>query len=198
MQPFTVHTGVAAPLRRTDVDTDQIIPVRFLTHSSRTGFSDKLFHDWREEPDFVLNDPSFADSTILVAGRDFGTGSSREYAVWALQNYGFRAVIAPRFGDIFRGNALTNGLLTVTLPSETVEAIWALLEAEPGRQITIDLVEREVRAGTIVAAFDLDDNTRWRLLEGLDHIDLTLAHAATIAGYEQQRRRALPSTASIR
>ncbi|EHK83866.1 3-isopropylmalate dehydratase small subunit [Rhodococcus sp. C26F] len=198
MQPFTVHTGVAAPLRRTDVDTDQIIPVRFLTHSSRTGFSDKLFHDWREEPDFVLNDPSFADSTILVAGRDFGTGSSREYAVWALQNYGFRAVIAPRFGDIFRGNALTNGLLTVTLPSETVEAIWTLLEAEPGRQITIDLVEREVRAGTIVAAFDLDDNTRWRLLEGLDHIDLTLAHAATIAGYEQQRRRALPSTASIR
>lgn len=198
MQPFTVHTGVAAPLRRTDVDTDQIIPVRFLTHSSRTGFSDKLFHDWREEPDFVLNDPSFAGSTILVAGRDFGTGSSREYAVWALQNYGFRAVIAPRFGDIFRGNALTNGLLTVTLPSETVEAVWALLEAEPGRQITIDLVEREVRAGTIVAAFDLDDNTRWRLLEGLDHIDLTLAHAATIADYEQQRRRALPSTASIR
>ena len=198
MQPFTVHTGVAAPLRRTDVDTDQIIPVRFLTHSSRTGFSDKLFHDWREEPDFVLNDPSFAGSTILVAGRDFGTGSSREYAVWALQNYGFRAVIAPRFGDIFRGNALTNGLLTVTLPSETVEAIWALLEAEPGRQITIDLVEREVRAGTIVAAFDLEDNTRWRLLEGLDHIDLTLAHAATIADYEQQRRRALPSTASIR
>src|SRR6478735_5534730 len=128
MEPFTVHTGVAAPLRRTDVDTDQIIPVRFLTHSSRTGFADKLFHDWREEPDFVLNDPAYADATVLVAGRDFGTGSSREYAVWALQNYGFRAVIAPRFGDIFRGNALTNGLLTVTLPAETVERIWSVLD----------------------------------------------------------------------
>ncbi|MFF2113487.1 3-isopropylmalate dehydratase small subunit [Rhodococcus koreensis] len=197
MQPFTVHTGVAAPLRRTDVDTDQIIPVRFLTRSSRTGFSDKLFHDWREEPDFVLNDPAYAGSTILVAGRDFGTGSSREYAVWALQNYGFRAVIAPRFGDIFRGNALTNGLLTVTLPTETVEQIWSVLEPEPGRQVTIDLVERQVRAGAITAPFELDDNTRWRLLEGLDHIDLTLTHAATIAGYEHQRRPALPATTQL-
>ncbi|MFE5700653.1 3-isopropylmalate dehydratase small subunit [Rhodococcus koreensis] len=197
MQPFTVHTGVAAPLRRTDVDTDQIIPVRFLTRSSRTGFSDKLFHDWREEPDFVLNDPAYAGSTILVAGRDFGTGSSREYAVWALQNYGFRAVIAPRFGDIFRGNALTNGLLTVTLPTETVEQIWSVLESEPGRQVTIDLVERQVRAGSITAPFELDDNTRWRLLEGLDHIDLTLTHAETIAGYEHQRRPALPATTQL-
>ena len=197
MQPFTVHTGVAAPLRRTDVDTDQIIPVRFLTRSSRTGFSDKLFHDWREEPDFVLNDPAYAGSTILVAGRDFGTGSSREYAVWALQNYGFRAVIAPRFGDIFRGNALTNGLLTVTLPTETVEQIWSVLEAEPGRQVTIDLVERQVRAGAITAPFELDDNTRWRLLEGLDHIDLTLTHAETIADYEHRRRPALPATTQL-
>ncbi|MEN0136635.1 MAG: 3-isopropylmalate dehydratase small subunit [Rhodococcus sp. (in: high G+C Gram-positive bacteria)] len=197
MEPFTVHTGVAAPLRRTDVDTDQIIPVRFLTHSSRTGFSDKLFHDWREEPGFVLNDPAHAAATVLVAGRDFGTGSSREYAVWALQNYGFRAVIAPRFGDIFRGNALTNGLLTVTLPSDIVEQLWALLESDPGHEVTVDLVARQVRAGTITAAFELDDNTRWRLLEGLDHIDLTLAHTATISDYEHRRRPALPSTAQL-
>ncbi|MCZ4587760.1 3-isopropylmalate dehydratase small subunit [Rhodococcus opacus] len=198
MQPFTVHTGIAAPLRRTDVDTDQIIPVRFLTHSSRTGFSDKLFHDWREEPDFVLNDPAYAGSTILIAGRDFGTGSSREYAVWALQNYGFRAVIAPRFGDIFRGNALTNGLLTVALPTEIIEQLWAVLEADPGSEVTIDLVERQVRAGQIIAAFQLDDNTRWRLLEGLDHIDLTLTHAATISDFEHQRRPALPATTLLR
>ncbi|MBC2641036.1 MULTISPECIES: 3-isopropylmalate dehydratase small subunit [unclassified Rhodococcus (in: high G+C Gram-positive bacteria)] len=197
MEPFTVHTGVAAPLRRTDVDTDQIIPVRFLTHSSRTGFADKLFHDWREEPDFVLNDPACANATILVAGRDFGTGSSREYAVWALQNYGFRAVIAPRFGDIFRGNALTNGLLTVTLPAETVERIWSALDDDPRQPVTIDLIARQVRAGAITASFDLDDNTRWRLLEGLDHIDLTLTHAETIAGYEHRRRPALPSTTQL-
>jgi 3-isopropylmalate/(R)-2-methylmalate dehydratase small subunit len=194
VQPFTVHTGIAAPLRRTDVDTDQIIPVRFLTHSSRTGFSDKLFHDWREEPDFVLNNPAHRDATILVAGRDFGTGSSREYAVWALQNYGFRAVIAPRFGDIFRGNALTNGLLVVPLPPETVEAIWALLDAEPRRALTIDLVRRQVRLADLVADFDLDDDTRWRLLEGLDHIDLTLTHVEAIADYEHRRRSGLPST----
>lgn len=197
MQPFTVHTGIATPLRRTDVDTDQIIPVRFLTHSSRTGFADKLFHDWREEPDFVLNNPDYAGSTILVAGRDFGTGSSREYAVWALQNYGFRAVLAPRFGDIFRGNALTNGLLTVELAPRTIEEIWARVEAEPGTPVTVDLVERQVRVAELTASFDLDDNTRQRLLEGLDHIDLTLRHSETISDFERRRRPALPSTARM-
>ncbi|WP_280398242.1 3-isopropylmalate dehydratase small subunit [Nocardia carnea] len=197
MQPFTVHTGVATPLRRTDVDTDQIIPVRFLTHSSRTGFADKLFHDWREEPDFVLNDPAYAGSTILVAGRDFGTGSSREYAVWALQNYGYRAVLAPRFGDIFRGNALTNGLLTVTLDPATIERIWERIEAEPRTPVTVDLVERQVRLGELTASFDLDDNTRTRLLEGLDPIDLTLRHADMISDFESRRRPALPSTARL-
>lgn len=197
MQPFTVHTGIATPLRRTDVDTDQIIPVRFLTHSARTGFADKLFHDWREEPDFVLNNPDYAGSTILVAGRDFGTGSSREYAVWALQNYGYRAVLAPRFGDIFRGNALTNGLLTVTLAPRTIEHIWELIEADPRRPVTVDLVERQVRLGELTASFDLDDNTRARLLEGLDHIDLTLRHAETISRFEGRRRPALPSTARL-
>ncbi len=197
MEPFVVHSGIGAPLRRTDVDTDQIIPVRFLTHSSRTGFSDKLFHDWREEPDFVLNNPDHAGATILVAGRDFGTGSSREYAVWALQNYGFRAVIAPRFGDIFRGNALTNGLLTVTVPASVIEQLWVRLEEFPRDPITIDLERKRVQAAGLVVDFDLDENTRWRLLNGLDHIDLTLAHSNEIADYEQTRRNALPSTSRM-
>lgn len=197
MEPFTVHTGVAIPLRRTDVDTDQIIPVRFLTRSSRTGFADKLFHDWREESDFVLNDPVYAGGSILVAGRDFGTGSSREYAVWALQNYGFRAIIAPRFGDIFRGNALTNGLLAVVLPESVIEEIWAVLEANPGTYVTIDLHRNEVRAGMVTATFDLDENTRWRLLNGLDHIDLTLEHTDAITDYEGHRRAAMPSTVGL-
>lgn len=197
MEPFTVHSGVAMPLRRTDVDTDQIIPVRFLTHSSRTGFADKLFHDWREESDFVFNDPAYAGATVLVAGRDFGTGSSREYAVWALQNYGFRAVLAPRFGDIFRGNALTNGLVAVTLPAPDIETIWALVEEEPTRTVTVDLVARQVRVADLTVPFDLDENTRWRLLEGLDHIDLTLREQDLIAGYESERRDALPAISRL-
>ncbi|SNT53369.1 3-isopropylmalate dehydratase small subunit [Rhodococcoides kyotonense] len=197
MKPFVVHTGIAAPLRRSDVDTDQIIPVRFLTHSARTGFSDKLFHDWREDPDFVLNDPNFVSATILVAGRDFGTGSSREYAVWALQNYGFRVVIAPRFGDIFRGNALTNGLLTIELDTEHVERLWKIVEDAPRDPVTVDLKAQVVEAGDTRFYFYIDSNVRWRLMNGLDHIDLTLQHQDSIAEFEQLRRPGLPSTATM-
>ena len=195
MEPFTVHSGVAMPLRRTDVDTDQIIPVRFLTHSSRTGFADKLFHDWREEPDFVFNDPAYEGATVLVAGRDFGTGSSREYAVWALQNYGFRAVLAPRFGDIFRGNAGKQGLVTGVISEDDLEAVWAAIDAAPGIEMTVDLAERTAVIGDpstgsghrLRVPFDIDDYTRWRLLEGLDDIGLTLRNEDKIAQFEARR-----------
>lgn len=197
MRPFTVHRGIAAPLRRSDVDTDQIIPVRFLTQSTRTGFADKLFHDWRAEPEFVLNTPPCDRATILVAGRDFGTGSSREYAVWALQDYGFRAVIAPRFGDIFRGNALTNGLLTVELRAPAVESIWQAVEGEPETQVEVDLVEQVVRVADDAFTFSIDDDTRHRLINGLDPIDVTMIHHQLIADFESRRRPALPTTTML-
>jgi 3-isopropylmalate/(R)-2-methylmalate dehydratase small subunit len=197
MEPFTTHTGHAVPLRRTNVDTDQIIPAEYLKRVSRTGFAEGLFAAWREDPAFVLNRPEYAGATILVAGTDFGTGSSREHAVWALTDYGFRAVIAPRFGDIFRTNATKAGLLPVVLPEPVVTALQDAIEADPDTEITVDLTGREVRAPAtgITVPFDLDDYTRWRLLEGLDDIGLTLRHVDAITAFEQSRPAWLPVTA---
>jgi 3-isopropylmalate/(R)-2-methylmalate dehydratase small subunit len=195
MEKFTVHTGVAAPLRRSDVDTDQIIPAVYLKRVTRTGFQDGLFHEWRTDPEFVLNNPAYDGATILVAGPQFGVGSSREHAVWALQDQGFRAVIAPSFGDIFRNNALKGGLLPVVLPADAVEFLWDLLAAEPRTELTVDLAERQVRAPGGVWDFQLEDHNRWRLLEGLDDIGLTLRHAETIGDFEASRPSFLPSVA---
>ncbi|MCP2324993.1 3-isopropylmalate/(R)-2-methylmalate dehydratase small subunit [Hamadaea flava] len=187
MDKFTSHTGAAVPLRRSNVDTDQIIPAVYLKRVTRTGFEDGLFSAWREDPAFVLNDPAYAAATILVAGPEFGTGSSREHAVWALRDWGFRVVIAPRFGDIFRGNSLKQGLLTVELPIDAVESLWARSESDPTAEVTVDLAAREVRAGASTWAFELDDFSRWRLLEGLDDIGLTLLHADSITAFEATR-----------
>ncbi|HSA51757.1 MAG TPA: 3-isopropylmalate dehydratase small subunit [Yinghuangia sp.] len=194
MEPFTTHTGTAVPLRRSNVDTDQIIPAHWLKKVTRNGFEDGLFEAWRKDPEFVLNRPERRGATVLVAGPDFGTGSSREHAVWALQNYGFKAVISSRFADIFRGNSLKGGLLTVVLPQETVDRLWELTEADPAAEVTVDLVERQVRAGDLVAAFEIDDYTRWRLLEGLDDIGLTLRHEEDVTAFEQRRPTWLPRT----
>jgi 3-isopropylmalate/(R)-2-methylmalate dehydratase small subunit len=197
MEAFTTHTGRAVPLRRSNVDTDQIIPAHWLKKVTRNGFEDGLFEAWRKDERFILNAPERAGATVLVAGGDFGTGSSREHAVWALQNYGFKAVISPRFADIFRGNSLKNGLLTVVLPQEAVERLWKLTEADPTAQITVDLVARQVRAEGITESFDLDGNARWRLLEGLDDISLTLANEPDIAAYEAGRPSYKPSTVRV-
>jgi 3-isopropylmalate/(R)-2-methylmalate dehydratase small subunit len=194
MDAFTVVTGRAVPLRRSNVDTDQIIPAEYLKRISRTGFADGLFAAWRADPSFVLNDHRYDGATALVAGLDFGTGSSREHAVWALQDYGFRTVIAPRFGDIFRGNATKAGLLPVVLDEQVVNGLQDLLEAEPSTEVTVDLQACEVRAGTLTATFVIDDYTRWRLLQGLDDIGLTLRHADDIATYEATRQGWLPTT----
>jgi 3-isopropylmalate/(R)-2-methylmalate dehydratase small subunit len=194
MQPFTTHTGTAAPLRRSDVDTDQIIPAVYLKRVTRTGFEDGLFAAWRADPDFVLNRPQHAGASILVAGENFGTGSSREHAVWALQNYGFRAVLSSRFADIFRGNSLKGGLLTAEVEQSVIEQLWAQVEADPTTEVTVDLVAREVRAGSLTAPFDIDDYGRWRLLEGLDDIGLTLRHADALTDFESSRPSWLPTT----
>jgi 3-isopropylmalate/(R)-2-methylmalate dehydratase small subunit len=194
MDTFTVHTGTALPLRRSNVDTDQIIPAVYLKRVTRTGFEDGLFNAWRtNEPDFVLNRPEYQGASILVAGPDFGTGSSREHAVWALSDYGFKAVISPRFADIFRGNSLKAGLLTVELPEKIVQRLWDDIEQDPSARVTVDLVERNVRWSGEVHGFDLDDYTRWRLLEGLDDIGLTLRHTDAVAAYETSRKPWLPS-----
>jgi 3-isopropylmalate/(R)-2-methylmalate dehydratase small subunit len=195
MEPFTVHTGTALPLRRSNVDTDQIIPAEYLKRVSRTGFGDGLFAAWRSDPAFVLNDSRYAGASVLLAGPDFGTGSSREHAVWALQDFGFRAVVAPRFADIFRGNALKGGLLPVVLPGDVVETLHRLIEDDPRTAVTVDLDRREVRAGAVVAVFDIDDYTRWRLMEGLDDVGLTLTRAADIDAFEATRPAWLPTTA---
>ena len=195
MEPFTVVTGRAVPLRRSNVDTDQIIPAEYLKRITRTGFADGLFAAWRTDPSFVLNDPSYDGATVLVAGPDFGTGSSREHAVWALQDHGFRAVIAPRFGDIFRGNATKAGLLPVVLEQDVVTALQDLVEGDPDTEVTVDLESRQVRAGALAAEFSIDDYTRWRLLEGLDDIGLTLRHSEAIGAYEQARPAWFPATA---
>ncbi|WP_171170160.1 3-isopropylmalate dehydratase small subunit [Streptomyces sp. I05A-00742] len=197
MEAFTAHTGRAVPLRRSNVDTDQIIPAHWLKKVTRDGFEDGLFEAWRKDPGFVLNRPERAGASVLVAGPDFGTGSSREHAVWALQNFGFKAVVSSRFADIFRGNSLKNGLLTVVLPQETVERLWELTEADPSAEVTVDLVGRQVRAEGITADFTLDDDARRRLLEGLDDIALTLRHDAAIAAFEARRPSHKPSTALV-
>ncbi|MGZ6825479.1 MAG: 3-isopropylmalate dehydratase small subunit [Mycobacteriales bacterium] len=187
MDPFVTHTGTAVPLRRSDVDTDQIIPSDWLKRIERTGFGKGLFSEWREDPAFVLNAPERQGASVLVAGENFGTGSSREHAVWALTDYGFKAVISSRFADIFRGNSLKGGLLPVQLPADVVAALMDLVEADPSAEVTVDLGAREVRAEGITASFELDDFTRWRLMEGLDDIGLTLRHEADIAAYEEKR-----------
>ncbi|WP_059011767.1 3-isopropylmalate dehydratase small subunit [Streptomyces specialis] len=194
MEAFTTHTGRAVPLRRGNVDTDQIIPAHWLKKVTRDGFEDGLFEAWRKDPEFVLNRPERRGATVLIAGPDFGTGSSREHAVWALQNYGFKTVISARFADIFRGNSLKNGLLTVVLPQATVDALWELTEADPTAEVTVDLVGRVVRAEGVEAPFELDENARWRLLEGLDDISITLREEDAIAVYERGRPNWKPLT----
>ena len=194
MEPFTTHTGTAVALRRSDVDTDQIIPSDWLKRVERTGFGAGLFSEWREDPSFVLNSPVHRSASILVAGNNFGTGSSREHAVWALTDYGFRAVVSPRFADIFRSNSLKGGLLPVQLPEDVVARLQDLVEADPTTAVTVDLGARELRAGDLVASFPLDDFTRWRLMEGLDDIGLTLRHESDVTAFEQQRPSFLPRT----
>jgi 3-isopropylmalate/(R)-2-methylmalate dehydratase small subunit len=198
MDKITTFTGVAMPLRRSNVDTDQIIPAVYLKRVTKTGYEDALFASWRQDPEFILNDPAYAGATVLFAGQDFGTGSSREHAVWALRDYGFKAVIAPRFGDIFRGNSGKQGLLTGTVDEDLVEQFWRLIEAEPGISATVDLVARTVAVGDLVVPFDIDDYTRWRLLEGLDDIGLTLRDEARITEFETQRESWRPKTLPVR
>jgi 3-isopropylmalate/(R)-2-methylmalate dehydratase small subunit len=196
MEKFTVHTGTAVPLRRSNVDTDQIIPAVYLKRVTRTGFEDGLFRSWRDaDPAFVLNDQRYSGASILVAGPEFGTGSSREHAVWALRDWGFAAVLAPRFGDIFRGNALKEGLLPVELELTAIETLWDAVEADPSLAVTVDLAAREVRVGDLSWNFPLDDFSRWRLMEGLDDIGLTLRHEAAIGEYETSRPRFKPAVA---
>jgi 3-isopropylmalate/(R)-2-methylmalate dehydratase small subunit len=197
MEAFTTHTGRVVPLRRSNVDTDQIIPAHWLKKVTRDGFEDGLFESWRKDPEFVLNQEAYRGGTVLVAGPDFGTGSSREHAVWALQNYGFKAVISPRFADIFRGNSLKNGLLTVVLPQSVVDALWELAESDAGAEVTVDLVARKVHAPGIEAEFELDENARWRLMEGLDDISLTLKNEDAIVDYESRRPAFKPLTQTV-
>jgi 3-isopropylmalate/(R)-2-methylmalate dehydratase small subunit len=198
MDAFTTHTGIGVPLRRSNVDTDQIIPAVYLKRVTRSGFEDGLFSAWRSDPSFVLNDPAYAGGSVLVAGPDFGTGSSREHAVWALQNYGFKVVISSRFADIFRGNSGKAGLLAAQVDEKVVQRLWDHLADHPGASITVDLGSRTVRAGegpdAVEDSFDIDDYTRWRLLEGLDDVGITLGHADDIASYEATRPTWKPAT----
>ena len=187
MDKFVTHSGKVMPLRRSDVDTDQIIPAVYLKRVTRTGFEDGLFSAWRDDPSFVLNNPAHTGATILVAGPNFGTGSSRQHAVWALRDWGFKVVIAARFGDIFRGNALKEGLLPVQLDQKAVEALWDMADSEPEKQITVDLGARQVRVDDASWQFPIDDFSRWRLMEGLDDIGLTLRHEGAITTYEKNR-----------
>ena len=194
MDSFTVHTGTALPLRRSNVDTDQIIPAEYLKRVTRTGFEDGLFAAWRTDPDFVLNRPEHAGASILIAGPDFGTGSSREHAVWALQDAGFRVVVSSKFADIFRGNAGKSGLLTARVDQAVVDALWAIVEASPSTPIVVNLETRELRADSVKSSFEVDDYTRWRLLQGLDDVGLTLRHIEKIERYEAGRPTYLPRT----
>ena len=198
MEKFIKHTGTGVPLRRSNVDTDQIIPAVYLKRVTRSGFEDGLFSAWRNDPEFVLNKDEYKGGTVLVAGPEFGTGSSREHAVWALQNYGFKAVISSRFADIFRGNSLKGGLLTVILPQEAVEALWKAIEAVPSTAITVDLETRTVSYNDVTIPFELDDYTRWRLMEGLDDIGLTLKHTDSIDAFEAKRPSYKPKSLPIR
>ena len=196
MEKFTAHTGIGVPLRRSNVDTDQIIPAVYLKRVTRDGFEDGLFAAWRKDGSFVLNQEPYSAGSVLVAGPDFGTGSSREHAVWALMNYGFRVVISSRFADIFRGNSGKQGLLTAQVDQGDVELIWKYLENEPGASVTVDLESRTVAAGDIVCGFQVDDYTRWRLLEGLDDIGLTLRHEEDVTEFEASRPGFKPTTSS--
>ncbi|MFN4002116.1 3-isopropylmalate dehydratase small subunit [Microcella sp.] len=198
MEKVSTITGVAVPFRRSNVDTDQIIPAVFLKRVTKTGYDDALFSAWRQDPDFILNRPEYAHPRILIAGPDFGTGSSREHAVWALRDFGFAAVISPKFADIFRGNAGKQGLLVGVVDEPTVERLWAELEASPGMEATVDLVERTVTAGNITVPFEIDDYTRWRLLEGLDDIGLTLRDEQAITDFEARRESWRPTTLPAR
>jgi len=197
MEKFIKHTGTGVPLRRSNVDTDQIIPAVYLKRVTRSGFEDGLFAAWRSDPDFVLNQEAFKKGTVLVAGADFGTGSSREHAVWALQNYGFKAVISSRFADIFRGNSLKGGLLTIIVSQEEVEALWLAIESAPETAITVDLETRTVSYNSTVLNFVIDDYTRWRLMEGLDDIGLTLKQTDSIDAFEKTRADYKPKTLPI-
>lgn len=194
MEKFVTFSGVAVPLRRSNVDTDQIIPANFLKRVTKTGYDDALFARWRDDPSFVLNDEAYAGASVLVAGPDFGTGSSREHAVWALRDYGFRVVLAPRFGDIFRGNSGKQGLLAAQVSEADTERIWQYIEADPGAKIEVNLEERLVTAGDLTINFQIDDYTRWRLLEGLDDISLTLRNEAAISEFEAKRPGWMPKT----
>ncbi|MCI7551531.1 MAG: 3-isopropylmalate dehydratase small subunit [Actinomycetaceae bacterium] len=194
MEKFHTHTGVGVPLRRSNVDTDQIIPAVYLKRVTRTGFDDALFAAWRNDPSFALNQDAYREGSVLVAGNDFGTGSSREHAVWALKDYGFKVVLAPRFADIFRGNSGKQGLVTGVVSQDDIEQLWKILETEPGTEITVNLEERSVRAGDFTCSFDIDDYTRWRLMEGLDDISLTLRDEELITQYEARRPRFKPTT----
>jgi len=198
MEKFTQHTGIGVPLRRSNVDTDQIIPAVYLKRVTRTGFEDALFAAWRSDPAFVLNQGAYANGSVLVAGPDFGTGSSREHAVWALKDYGFRVVISARFADIFRGNAGKQGLLAAVCAPDDIELIWKILATTPGTEVRVDLESRTVTCGDVVAAFEIDDYTRWRLLEGLDDIGLTLEHAQEITAFEATRAGWRPRTVPAR
>lgn len=198
MEKFTVHTGVGVPLRRSNVDTDQIIPAVYLKRVTRTGFEDGLFAAWRNDPDFVLNQTPFRQGSVLLAGPDFGTGSSREHAVWALRDYGFRVVLSPRFADIFRGNAGKQGLLTGVVTEDDLERLWATVEAVPGTEVTVDLEHRTVSCAGVTADFEVDDYTRWRLMEGFDDIGLTLQHAPAIDAFEASRPSWTPRTLPAR
>lgn len=197
MEKFISHTGSALPLRRSNVDTDQIIPAVYLKRVTRSGFEDGLFAAWRSDPEFVLNKAEYSKASILVAGADFGTGSSREHAVWALQNYGFKVVISSRFADIFRGNSLKAGLLTVILGQSDVEALWSAIEAEPSLEIEVDLDTRLVSYKNQAISFDLDDYTRWRMMEGLDDIGLTLRKIDEVENFEEKRAKYKPKTLPV-
>ncbi len=198
MEKFISHTGTGVALRRSNVDTDQIIPAVYLKRITRSGFEDGLFSAWRSDPEFVLNKVEFKSATVLVAGADFGTGSSREHAVWALQNYGFKVVISSRFADIFRGNSLKGGLLTVILEQSDVEALWMAIETEPNTTITVDLERRTVAYNGVILSFALDGYTRWRLMEGLDDIGLTMKHVDVISAFEGKRAALKPKTLPIK
>lgn len=194
MEKLTVVEGIAVPLERANVDTDQIIPAEFLKRVTKTGFDDALFYAWRQNPDFVLNDPAFQNPTVLIAGPDFGTGSSREHAVWALRDYGFKAIVSPRFGDIFRGNSGKAGLLTAQVTEDEVKTMWGIIRQDPGTSATVNLLDKTVTLGTLTVPFEIDDYTRWRLLEGMDDIGITLRDEESITQFEKFREAWRPRT----
>ncbi|MCG7308557.1 3-isopropylmalate dehydratase small subunit [Brachybacterium halotolerans subsp. kimchii] len=198
MEKFTTHSGVGVPLRRSNVDTDQIIPAVYLKRVTKTGFDDGLFVNWRKDPDFILNQEPYSHGSVLVAGSDFGTGSSREHAVWALRDYGFKAVLSSRFAEIFRGNAGKQGLVAAKLSQDDIEQLWKILEEAPGTEITVDLENQQVHAADATFRFDIDQYTRWRLMEGLDDVGLTLRHEADISAFEAKRPRWMPKTLPAR